>query len=227
MIAPIDRRLEDWIASILDKVDVSLALPGEKETGRGVGLYLMELLHEPPARGMRRPPLQIMLRYLVTTWADKPEEAHQMLGDLLIAASENTEFEVEQEPLPVAIWSAFGVAPRPSFVLRVSFKHERPEKLAPPVRQQLVLKQSALRSLHGQVLGPQDIPIASARVEVPALQLSTSTDYEGRFHFTAVPVEPRIKLLRVRAKGREFSINTEEQAGRDDEPLVLHLELEE
>ena len=229
MIAQIDRRLEDWVASTLDlsEAEVSLAPPRATETGKGVGLYLMELLHEPPARGMRRPPLRIILRYLVTTWAEETEEAHQMLGDLVIAATESTEFEVEQEPLPVTIWTAFGVAPRPSFVLRAPLNHERPEKIAPPVKQPLVIKQSPLRSLHGRVFGPRDIPVANARVELPTLQLSTNTDYEGRFHFSAVPVEPRVKLLRVRARGREFSVNTGEQAGRDDEPLVLHLELEE
>ncbi|HEV2914247.1 MAG TPA: hypothetical protein VGX92_13300 [Pyrinomonadaceae bacterium] len=225
MIDQVDRRLEDWIGSTLDQVEVSLLPPGESATGRGVNLYLMELINNPPARGLRRPPVQMMLRYLVMTRADKPEDAHRMLGDLVIAALENPEFEVELEPLPVAVWTAFGVAPRPCFVLRVPLRHERPEKLAPSVKHPLVVKQSPLRSLHGQVLGPESIPIMNARVELPALQLSTRTDSRGRFHFSAVPAEPRVKLLRVLAKGREYSITTE-QAERDHEPFVINLQME-
>ena len=65
----------------------------------------------------------------------------------------------------------------------------------------------------------------NARVELPALEMSTNTDSKGRFHFSAVPAVPGKKLLRVRAKGQEFSINTE-QAGSDKDPLVIHLQLE-
>lgn len=225
MFDQIDRRLADWIETLLDQVEVSLAPPGRTEAGRGVSLYFMELVQTPPARGQRRPPLQMTLRYLVTTHSSNPEEAHQMLGTLVIAALENPEFEVEQETLPLAIWSALGIAPRPSFVLRVPFKHERPEKIAPPVLHPLIVKHSPMRGLTGQVFGPRNIPIVDARVELPALQLQTNTDSKGRFHFSAIPVEPRVKLLRVRAKGQEFSI-TMDQAGHNDEPLVIHLQLE-
>jgi hypothetical protein len=225
MIDETDRRLTTWIGGILDQANVSLAPPEATESGKGVGLYLLELLHSQPQRGARRPPHLMTLRYLVTTHAPKPEEAHKMLGDLVIAALENTEFEVEQEPLPASLWTALGVAPRPSFVLRVPLRHERPEKLAPLVRQPLIVKQLPLRRFAGRVLGPDDIPIMNARVELPALDLYTSTDSKGRFHFAAIPDAPGSRLLRVRAKGQEFSINTE-QAEADNEPLVIHLKLE-
>ncbi|HEY2971381.1 MAG TPA: Pvc16 family protein [Pyrinomonadaceae bacterium] len=225
MIDQIDRRLTAWIGGILDQVDVSLAPPEAAETARGVGLYLMELVQSPPARGTRRPPLMMTLRYLITTQAAKPEDAHQMLGALVVAALENPEFEVEQEPLPLALWTSLGIAPRPSFVLRVPFIQERPEKLAPLVRKPIVIKHLALRSLEGQILGPEDIPLMNARVELPALELFTTTDSKGRFHFSSVPAMPGARLLRVRAKGQEFSINTE-QAGSEEDPLVIHLQLE-
>jgi hypothetical protein len=225
MIDVIDRRLSDWIGTILKQVEVSLSPPGVSNAVRSVGLYLMELVHTPAPRGIRRPPIQMRLRYLVTTHAAEPKEAHQMLGDLLIAALKTPEFEVEQEPLPISVWTAFKVEPRPSFVLRVPFSHERPEKLAPPVLRPLVIKPSRLRSLSGQVFGPENIPIMDARVEVPGLQIYTNTDSKGRFHFSTVPADPYPKLLRVRAKGKEFSINTE-QAELAGEPLVIHLQLE-
>lgn len=225
MIDETDRRLTTWIGGILDQANVSLAPPAATESGKGVGLYLLELLQSQPPRGTRRPPLLMTLRYLVTTHAPKPEDAHQMLGALVVAALQDPEFEVEQEPLPVALWSALGVGPRPSFVLRVPLRVDRPEKLAPLVRQPLIVKQLPLRGFAGRVLGPDDIPIMNARVELPALDLFTSTDSKGRFHFAAIPDAPGSRQLRVRAKGQEFSINTE-QAEADNEPLVIHLKLE-
>jgi len=225
MIDEIDRHLTDWIGTILKEVEVSLGPPRASHDGRSVGLYLLELTHTPVPRGKRRPPIQIRLRYLVTTQAAEPLEQHQMLGALLIAALKNPEFEVEHDSLPISAWTALNVEPRPSFVLRVPFTYEQPEKLAPPVRHPLVVKSSELRTLRGQVFGPENIPLADARVEVPALQLYTNTDSKGRFHFSAVPAEPYPKLLCVRAKGQEFSIDTE-QADSGTEPLVIHLQLE-
>lgn len=225
MIDQIDGRLSEWIKTILKNAEVSLGPPGASTAARSVGLYLLELTQTPPARVKRRPPIQIKLRYLVTTQAADTKEAHQMLGDLLVAALKDPEFEVEQEPVPISLWSALNVAPQPSFVLRVPYNIERPEKIAPPVLHPLIVKSSPLRSLSGQILGPRDIPIMDARVELPALQLYTNTDSKGRFHFSTVPAEPHPKLLRVRAKGKEFSINTE-QAASADEPLVIHLQLE-
>ena len=146
-----------------------------------------------------------------------------MLGDLVVAALQNPEFEVEHEPLPLLVWTALGIAPRPAFVLRVPFKHERPEKLAPPVRHAVVIKPVPLGSLEGQVLGPENIPLMNARVELPAFELFTTTDSKGRFHFSSVPSTPGMRLLHVRAKGQEFSINVD-PAGT--EPLVIHLQLE-
>jgi hypothetical protein len=225
MIDETDRHLAAWITKVLDKVNVSLAPPVAGDTTRGVGLYLMELVQSQPARGTRRPPHLMTLRYLVTTQAPKPEDAHQMLGDLVVLALENSEFEVEQEPLPMSLWTALGMAPRPSFVLRVPFRHERPEKRAPLVRKPIVIKQLPLRSFEGQVVGPENIPLMNARVELPAFELHTNTDSKGRFHFSAVPTAPGARLVRVRAKGQEFSINTE-QADSDEEPLVIQLKLE-
>jgi len=225
MIDQIDRQLVDWIGGILKQVDVSLAPPAEAETAAGVGLYLMELVQSPPPRTTRRPPLVMTLRYLITTHAAKPEDAHEMLAQLVVAAFENPKFEVEQEPLPLSLWSALGIAPRPAFVLRAPFIHERPEKRAPLVKKPLIITHVPLISFGGQVLGPEDIPLMNALVELPALELSTNTDSKGRFFFSAVPAAPGPKHLRVRAKGQEFSINTE-QAGSDNDPLVIHLQLE-
>jgi hypothetical protein len=227
MIDETDRQLIDWIGGKLHQTKVSLAPPAETETTEGVGLYLMELVHSQPARTARRPPLLMTLRYLVTTHAAKPEDAHQMLEDLLVDAFEKQKFEVEQEPLPLAVWSALGIAPRPAFVLRMPFKYEPEEKLAQRVKTSMVVQQVPLRSFSGQIVGPEPekIPLMNVRVELPRLELSTNTDSKGKFSFSAVPAMPGPRLLRVLAKGQEFLINTEHD-GSDRDPLVIPLKLE-
>lgn len=224
MIDKTDRRLTTWVSDLLSGVPVSLD-PPKAGGGKTVSLYLIELVHATPDRGTRRPPFLMKLRYLVTPFAEDALEAHRMLGTLVVAALDNPEFEVEQEPIPVSLWSALDLPPRPAFVIRVPFKHERPEKLAPPVKQPLVVKRFPLRSFEGRIVGPENIPLMNARVDLPALDLSTSTDSKGRFYFSSVPDAPGARLLRVRAKGQEFSIKTE-RAVSEDEPLVIQLELE-
>lgn len=222
MIEEVDQRLKDWAGTVIKDTPVSLAAPSASDTGRGVGLYLMDLAHAPPPRTVKRPPLRISLRYLVTTWAEQPEEAHGLLGQLVFAAMDSAEFEVDLDLVPVSVWRAFGVAPRPSFVLRVPLQRERPEPEVKLVRGPLEVETSPVQSLQGVVLGPQEVPLVGARVELPALRLSTRTDSKGRFHFSTVPAGPSAKLLRITAKGRELSVKTEGDAGR--EPMVIQFD---
>jgi hypothetical protein len=78
---------------------------------------------------------------------------------------------------------------------------------------------SAVTSLAGVVLGPKDVPIPRARVELPALNAVTYTDADGRFRFGAVPATPRTKQLRIVAKGSEQLVSPEPS---ENEPLVIH-----
>ena len=223
MIDQADGRVKEWAAAVDAGAAVSLAPPTDGLPGRGVSLYLMELASEPPARGGGRPPLQLGLRYLVTTWAEAPEEAHRLLGQLAFAAMEEVEFQVELEPVPAAAWAALGAAPRPSFVLRVPLRQERPVPTAKPVRQPLVVQPATLAGLHGLVLGPGDAPLVDVRVELPAFGLRSRTDIAGRFGFPGVPEEPRAKQLRLTAKGRALSV-TAAGPTTAEAPLVIRFD---
>lgn len=225
MFDQIDNQLQKWIESVLDKVEVTFLPPGSTLSGRNVCLYLLEVATEQKGRGTRLPPLQMTLRYLIVPNGVEPQEAHKILGDLLIAALENTEFEVEKEPFPLSAWTTFGIAPRPSFVLRVGFKYERHEKLAPPVKHPLVVRSTSLHNLHGQILG-EDLPLMNAQVRLPEFDRTTTTDYQGRFQFSAIPVEPAAKNLFVRAREQEFLIKLD-QTDCSGDGLVINLRLEE
>jgi len=226
MFDEIDKRLEIWARDVSEGKDLEISFDapaaGDKTS---IYLYLLDILPTPPGRGVRLPPLQITLRYLVVPQAKTSGEAHRLLGNLIIAAMETAEFEVEKEPLPLELWRAFGIAPRPSFVLRVPFRHERKEQIAPPVRFPVTIQQAVLESLQGRVSLNQ-IPLVSAKVEIPLLKVFTQTDADGKFRFASLPSEPKDKNLLIRAKGREFSVSTGE-ATRRGNLFLIDLKLED
>ena len=222
MLEQVDRRLREWVTSTLEGVDVSLDLPGAKVKGPTVGLYLFELCRTPPARTTKRPPLQLSLRYLVTAQEARPEASHRLLGELMLAAMQDAELEVESEPVPLAFWTAFGTPPRPAFVLRVNLRVERDEPTAPLVRKPIRVDTAPLSGLEGLVLGPGDTPLAGAVVELPELRRLTETDHKGRFSFASVP-SGRC-ALRVRAKGRETTVTPSELTAHDGEPMIIRFD---
>ena len=226
MVEEFDGRLKDWVGGAIEGVQLSLAAPDAVKTGRGVGLYLLELIQSPPPSTGRRPPLQLTLRYLITAWSDKPEDAHQILVELMFAAMDNKDFQVELEPIPLSVWTAFGVVPRPSFILRMPLRRERPERETKLVLEPLKIHSSPMMAFHGLLLGPGDMPLSDCRVELPALGLSASTDHKGRFHFPGVPAEGPKKLL-IKAKGRELPVDSEDNHPDSRTPLVVHLSLTE
>jgi hypothetical protein len=223
MITDIDDQLTDWVETVLGSIPVSLAPPEQDPTEVGVSCYLMELVDNPPLRTTKRPPLQIMLRYLVTTWADTPREAHRMLEELLFAAMETPDLGVEVQSLEPAVWAALGVAPRPSFFLRLPLRRERPQPSAKLVRQPLGIEAVPVASLQGQVLGMGGVPLAGAVVEVPGLEASTRTDTRGRFEIRTLPAGLHVRELRIRAKGQEIRYPLEDPV-TSDEDLLLRFE---
>ncbi len=219
LIDQVDRRLKSWVGKTVEGAEVSLAPPGKAPPEPSVGLYLMEVLNSPVAPNARTlPPHQITLRYLVTTWAEAEEESHRLLGTLVFEALRDPDLQVELEPVPVTVWSAFGVEPRPSFVLRVPLRYEEPRPKMPLVKQHMRIETTPMKSLHGIIVGPGDVPIMGASVQLPHLNLNTKTDSHGRLRFAAVPAEPRIKLFRVRAKGL-----TQEERMSDKEPVTIRI----
>jgi hypothetical protein len=218
VIQVIDARMATWAGEHERGVQTSFDPPAEGRAGEGVCIYLMEVAPRPDERrdGARR--LRASLRYLISTWAEKTERAHELLGDLLLAALQEPEFEVELESVHIDAWTAFRVPPRPSFVVRVPLGQDLQRPAAKLVRQPLAVRASGIVSLNGTVLGPDDVPMAGASVELPALQLSTLTDWKGRFTLPAVPAEPAPKELLVKARGLEQRV----PIGAIGSPLLIN-----
>ncbi|HYR63081.1 MAG TPA: carboxypeptidase regulatory-like domain-containing protein [Actinomycetota bacterium] len=226
MIDESDDRLVQWATRVAPDATVSLDPPTDGAAGIGVSLHLLDLADNPPSRGLTKPPLQISLRYLVSTWGPDVPAAHRLLGALVFAAMEDAEVEVELQPVAPALWAGLNVAPRPHFVLRVPLRLERPADAAPPVREPLVMELGTIRRLKGLVVGPGDTPIANAFVELPSLRLYARTDWRGLFEFPAVPEHPPTKKFSIRTKGRVFPVSAQQPASEQD-PMLIRLDLGE
>lgn len=220
MIDEIDQRLKAWVGQAVPGATVTLEPPRTARDGLGASLYLFELADDPPLRGSQRTPLQAAARFLVTTWAQKTEDAHRLLSDLLFAAMESTEFRVELSALPAAAWSTFGLPPQPSFVLHVPLQLARPQPPVPRVRHPLDVHPVPLATLRGQVVGPDDVPLAGAHVMVEGLDARTRTDTDGYFHLATLPAGSARQRLRVRAKGKEITHDTRIPTP-DDKPVLV------
>lgn len=218
MIEALDARLATWIGDRLPGVSITFDAPAEDRSGEGISVYLMEVTPRADERVDRARALRASLRYLVTSWASKPERAHELLGTILLAALNESEFEVDLMPVALDAWRAFRIGPRPSFVVRVPLRHDLGAPAAKLVRKPLDIRASGVLPLDGTVLGPDDVPLASANVELPALQLMTTTDWKGRFRFAAVPAEPPPKELVVKAHGLEQRVTIE----KPGVPVLIH-----
>ncbi|MEO8078581.1 MAG: carboxypeptidase regulatory-like domain-containing protein [Acidobacteriota bacterium] len=224
MIDQVDDRLKEWVGTAVGPVAVSLALPNGSRPGTGVNLYLVELALKPLVRRRGHSAQQLTLRYLVTTWAEQPEDAHRLLGDLVFAAMEASDFEVELAGASTELWHALGTPPRPSFMLAVPLEKLRPAEQVPRVLKPVVIEVAPVESFHGLVLGPGDVPLAAARVRMETLGLETRTDGAGRFLFSSVPGGGRPKSLVAQAHGVETAATTTSQHPAAGDPFVLRFE---
>ena len=112
--------------------------------------------------------------------------------------------------------------PRAGFILTVPLRQPVDVEPAKPVQVPLIVQGAGARTMEGAVLGPGDVPVSDAYVEIPALALATRSDTRGRFRFGAVPTAPAKQQVRVHAKGREFTFTIDSSK---PSPYVLRLDL--
>ncbi len=187
----------------------------------GVSLHLFEIAGTPQPRGSRLPPHTLALRYLITVWSPDTPTAHHLLGELTFAALDEPGFEVEPAPVPLALWQGLAVAPRPALLVRLPVSRARAETVAPLVRQPLTVRMSGLVSITGRLVGPERTPIPGATLELPGLQRTTRTDFQGRFRFDTVPRDPAPAEILVNARGRTVALPL--PAPLSTAPILLEL----
>jgi len=210
--------LEAWVRGVTDAA-ISFDPPSSTpEAGSGVGLYLLEMRGQLPLSPSRPNRRQVDLGYLVTTWADDPEQAHDLLIDLCFSAMDQQGMEVELDPPEVQLWQALGVPPQPCFRVNVPLRRERAAPETRPVLKPLVIESAAVSAIRGVVQTPNQVAVPEARVEIPRLGRAATTDRKGSFLLDGVPNDERPLAIRVRARGREV---TRELGARDDRSMVV------
>jgi hypothetical protein len=226
-----EERLADaWVKPLLspgDRVSFGSPLVAAAGEGREVVLHLLDLTPSPPPRGPSAPALQLVARYLVFVREGDGTDGRSLLAELAFAALATPRLEIDRTPLPLDFWRGAGIAPRPSLVVRVPVPRLPPSRPAPLVRAPLETTWSGLHPLEGVIVaGAEDTPVAGALVELQGQGLSTYSDRQGGFRFSAVPAVPRTKTLVVRAKGQELAVSAAHPA-EPPERLTIRLPLPE
>lgn len=223
MIDTIDRQLKDWVTSTVADTDVRLSMPAAKVDRPTVILHLLEMAYAVPSRRDGPKPVELALHYLVTTCAKTTEDAHRLLGELFFAAVGDTDLSVGLQPIPIEVWRALGAIPQPAFRIVAPLVRERAVD-TPRITRPVQFSVSPLTTVDGVVLGPGDVPIPRARVQLSGTADVAYTDNQGRFCFRGVSASPVTKELRVVARGIEQTVAESFSA---EKPIVIRFQPQE
>lgn len=224
------RLVDEWVRPALGPdVKVRIGRMEERETGesKAVVLTLLDIVPAPAARrGPGPAPLQLRARYLVTAPGFTPSDEAQCLVDLAFGAFPLLRIELDPFPPGPDTWTALGTHARPALIAGVLLERERELRAVPRVREPLVTRWSRTTTLAGVVMGPRDVPISGALVELDGSALTTYTNHRGEFSFKTVPAgEPAPSLL-VSAKGTQLRVSVGGHGGPDD-PLLIRFPIPE
>jgi hypothetical protein len=223
VIDDVDLQVRQWAADVAGAgATVVVGPPTAGAAGSGVCLYLLELAERQPAPATDPPPLQVNLRYLVTTWDADPGAAHHRLGLLLFTAMLDADYDVELGAVPAQTWLALGVPPQPAFILQVPLRQARSQPPSRYVTRPMVVDVSPTARLFGLVQGPAAIPVSGAEVVLVATGRRAETDRLGRFQFDMTPADA-VDLV-VTARG--VSVMERAPAGTSAaQPFLVRLDL--
>lgn len=232
-VAEAESRLRDrWILPALGpdahvrvgRIDDSTPPAGD---GTAVTMTLIDVVPAPLPRGpVGLPPLQLRARYLVTIAAPDATTERQALAELAFSAGPVTEVELEPTARGLELLRSLGVSTRPALLISVLLQRERHTRPMRRVRQPLVTKWSPARPVSGVVVGPGDVPIAGAFVEVEGLSQTAYSNHRGEFAFRSVPGADPPPTLVVSAKGATVRVRVDGDATAST-PLLIRIPLSE
>ncbi|SER47033.1 Protein of unknown function [Nitrosomonas sp. Nm51] len=229
MIDEIDRRLKEWIATVIDsRLAITFEHPGIERSQPTVSVYLYDMEYSTPNSKTREIPLQVSLSYLLTVQSDSQVESHQYLGKILYAAKSQSDMEVGFPALPAQFWQAIGTVPLPHFSLHVPLMITREAEHCPTIKSQPKIDVSPITHITGVVVGPSDQPIPDAKVMLPHSKTVAYTDNKGLFSIAADANSQRTFNCKIDAKGKQFSVTVpkEQLLKSPHTPFTIHLDLE-
>jgi hypothetical protein len=223
------RLVTNWIKPTVGDIAVEFG-PVEArpllEGTAGVHLTFLGITPAAPPRSMtRQPPSLLMLaRYLVTASAPAQAQADRLIVALGFAALDRRSPELERDGPAPDLWLALGVIARPALLIRAVLERRRVIRQAPLVRQPAIVEYAPRRKVAGRVVGPGEVPITGARIEVLSAGLTAYSDHRGEFTLTGVPLGPPAPTLVVTAKGVRLTLPAEPGS---TEQLVISVPLPE
>jgi hypothetical protein len=195
--------LRDWIAPFLTEAGVGIAVTARASDDASKGAWLALEAAKLAARGQSGNACTALLDYRLLLDLADPLAEQRLLGEILFATTDHplhaSEEGVRQERSGTSIALSSRLTRHPS----------RPA--APPVRIAPRPKVTGVGRLEGVVLGPGDVPLADVTVSFGESGPSRRTDADGRFAFTALPLDGAPWRLGIQAKGRRFTV----EAGKD------------
>jgi hypothetical protein len=229
-VAEAESRLTDrWIRPALGPdahVRVGRIDDSTSSDATAVTLTLIDIAPAPLPHGpVGLPPLQLRARYLVTIAAADANAERQALAELAFSAGPITDVELDHKALSIELWRSLGVPIRPALLVSVLLQRERHRPMR-RVRQPLITKWAASRPVSGVVVGPGDVPIAGAFVEVEGLPQTAYSNHRGEFAFRAVPGDDPPPTLVVSAKGATVRVRVDGDATASA-PLLIRIPLSE
>lgn len=210
------RNLCEWIASVVPDTPIDVRSPSDASPHNGIALRLLSVRPLSAPRGQHLTQ-NLQLCYLVSvTLADVLAE-HRALGELVFALADRTDYQLLSQDAATALRREISFPPCAAIMLSINLQRQKQTARIPPVRRPLVVQTSPVAAVEGIVVGPEDVPLMDARVEAPALNLSSLTDFKGRFR---LPAAPPTRLI---ASKNNIRVAIDWQG---DQPLTIRIPLE-
>lgn len=202
----VTREIVAWVQESLPDLPVRVLASDDVERRPEITVQLANIAPLPGPRSDRAP-FVLAIDYLISVRSDDPFAAHRAVGELLFAALRRPDFEIRQGLAITAATERQDNHVLPGVLIRAKLARDRVFDQAPLVRRPPVVEVEGVVPLEGIVLGPNDIPVPDAAVEIIALGASVLTDGQGRFRFAAAPGGAKPVKLSARKRAAQAYAN--------------------
>ena len=182
----VTREIVAWVQECLPELPVRILVSDDVERRPGITVQLANIAPLPGPR-TDRASFVLAIDYLISVQSKDPLAAHRAVGELVFAALQRPDLEICQASAIAAVGERQDNHALPGVLIRAKLARDRVFDQAPLVRRPPVVEAEGVVPLEGIVLGPNDIPVPDATVEITALGASVLTDGRGRFRFAAAP----------------------------------------